>query len=247
MLSGTIPVAIHNLVPTLLGVHHYQDVFEQTARWGLFSLGLRGWLRGKIDKAVLSNKLLFIHVPKNAGTSIATAIYGHLPPHTTAYFYRTVAPDYFEHAEAFAVLRDPVDRFVSAYWFVQNRGGDDVAMDHAFAKATSGIETVDQLLNFTAVKFKNLYHLDNVLRPQWWYVLGGNGELLVKRLFILGKDQDKMAVFLRNFGIVEIPIKNQTKKGSLVLTEAQTRRIRALYDRDVRLLEFVRQDSLHQN
>jgi hypothetical protein len=193
-------------------------VFERTARLGVLSFALRGCLASKIDKAVLNNKLLFIHVPRNAGTSIATTIYGYSPAHTTAYFYRTVAQD-------FSKRRSP-----SPYCETQlidlypPTGSSEI--EGEFARATSGIETIDQLLNFTEVNFNNFYYLDNVLRPQSWYVLGRERELLITRLFLMGEDQPKMEKFLRNFGIGEIPIKNKTKKGSLIRRRSSVSKVR---------------------
>lgn len=234
------PPAIHAAMPGLLGVHSYEDVFEKFTRWDLLARGLRGRLRGKIDQAVLDHQLLFIHVPKNAGTSIAAAVYGYSPAHRSAYYFHSVAKDFIDRAQSFAVLRDPVDRFLSTYWFIRNGGGDDVAMNPSFRAAVAGIETLDALLDFTEANIKDVYKLYNVLRPQWWYVTDDQGRILVDRLFILGEHQDEMSAFLSQFGVAEIPTKNRTKKGALDLTEAQAERIRRLYARDVELIERVR-------
>src|SRR5580658_494468 len=157
MSKGSTPVAVQNLVCGLFGVHHYDDVFEKVARWRLFSAGRGGLLRRRIDRTVLGGRLLFIHVPKNAGTSIAAALYGRSLGHKTAHFYHTAAVDFFRDAEVFAVLRDPVERFLSAYWFIRNQGGDQVAVEAGFAKKLAGVETVDDLLDFLEANAANIY------------------------------------------------------------------------------------------
>jgi hypothetical protein len=56
----------------------------------------------------------------------------------------------------------------------------------------------------------------------------------------LGEEDDRLATFLKGFGVGEIPHKNRTEKGVLTLTDAQTKRIRSLYADDIRLIERVR-------
>lgn len=239
MATFTLPSALHGSIPSLLGVHHYEDAFEKMTRLGMLSAAFKGRLRGKINPAILDKKLLFIHVPKNAGTSIASAVYGYSPPHRTAHFYQAVAGDFFRRAESFAVLRDPVERFLSAYWFIRNGGGEDVTVDPAFLKLLDGVETIDHLLGFVERNLGYIYDIPNVLRPQWWYVFGRSGELLPRRLFILETDQEELADFLKAFGASEIPFKNRTKKGAATVTDEQVDSIRRLYARDVRLIETI--------
>jgi len=71
----------------------------------------------------LKHNLLFIHIPKNAGTSIRRAISsvdGKFLnfPHLTLKEYRTfLHPEFFERTFKFAIVRNPWDRAVSLYHF----------------------------------------------------------------------------------------------------------------------------------
>lgn len=63
------------------------------------------------------NKLIFIHIPKNAGTSITNSIgmgFSHVGHHFPS-FYQTNFPNEWKNYKKFAVVRNPWDRVVSNY------------------------------------------------------------------------------------------------------------------------------------
>ncbi len=62
---------------------------------------------------------IFIHVPKCAGSALLDAWLGFQTGHVTAAEYRAADPRFFDRAYVFAFVRDPVDRFVSAYDHIQ--------------------------------------------------------------------------------------------------------------------------------
>lgn len=141
------PRSLRRGMCALFGVHHYDDVFERLVRMDLVR-PITPILKRRIAKPILDRRLLFIHVPKNGGTSISTALYGGSPGHKTAWFYRCAAPEFYKAASPMAVLRDPVERFLSAYWFIRRGGGDKVIVKPAFARLMRSIATVDQMLDF---------------------------------------------------------------------------------------------------
>ena len=65
---------------------------------------------------------LFIHIPKTAGTSISQALFGSDFGHCTVDHYEIFSPKRFHNYFKFAFVRNPWDRFLSAYKFL-NKGG----------------------------------------------------------------------------------------------------------------------------
>ena len=65
-------------------------------------------------------KLIFIHIPKNAGTSIIKAMgVENLYMDKSIKEYKKHYGDYWNEYKKFTVVREPIDRFISAYKFAQ--------------------------------------------------------------------------------------------------------------------------------
>jgi hypothetical protein len=59
----------------------------------------------------------FIHIPKNAGTSIREALHGNP---SIQYFGHDVRQEDVAHLKKIYVVRDPADRFASAFFYLKN-------------------------------------------------------------------------------------------------------------------------------
>lgn len=90
----------------------------------------RDLLRGKR----FSRPPLFIHVPKVAGSSIEKALFGTKGAvgHQTALACREADPEAYAKGFSFAFVRNPYDRFVSAYAYLEKGGRNKY--DHAWAQ-----------------------------------------------------------------------------------------------------------------
>jgi hypothetical protein len=77
--------------------------------------------------------IAFIHVPKAAGTSISLALYGLAVGHRRLSEWQTRFPFSMRKVRTLAIVRDPLERFVSAFNFLKAGGMND--LDKNFANA----------------------------------------------------------------------------------------------------------------
>jgi hypothetical protein len=220
----------------LFGAYYEEDIYDRAcAALPLLARGL--WWR--MPEAMRSRKLIFVHVPRVAGMSIVRALYGQgCIRHYSMRYYRAIDPGFAAQAESFALLRDPVDRFASAYAFVKNGGTPASRLSDVFIAQTADIASVDDYLCF--LEDRSALDLDFVMRPQSWFVCGDNGEVLVKRLFLYGEDRPALGAFLKSHGIDLLPWLNRAERTDLGLTQRQLRRIERLYAADFALIDSLR-------
>ena len=78
-----------------------------------------------------ASKIVFVHIPKCAGTSISHAVFGNDPWHYTAEEYARAEPEFWRAAFAFSFVRDPISRFESSFYYaaedVQKYRGSSLA------------------------------------------------------------------------------------------------------------------------
>jgi len=221
----------------LFGVFYEEDVYDKFC--GLVPRAMRAF-HWRIEEGMRRRNLIFVHVPRVAGTSIAHALYGpRCTRHHSIRYYKTVAPDFWAKADSFAVLRDPFDRFASAYAFVRSGGTDSCRLSDVFLRQTARIRSVDDYLAF--IEDRDDLSLDFVMRPQSWFVCDlQTGEPLVKRLFLYGRDDAALSVFLKSHGIDKLLRLNPSARNPLQLSDGQRRRIERIYARDFDLVGALR-------
>ena len=69
-------------------------------------------------------KVIFIHIPKNAGTSIRRCFGNSSAYHETIYDFKDTFPDEYSSYRKFAVVRNPYDRMVSWYFHLKKEAED---------------------------------------------------------------------------------------------------------------------------
>lgn len=191
--------------------------------------------------------LIFVHVPKNAGTSIGRSLfgpYGARLAHYTARFYRNLDPVFFFESPSFAILRDPVDRFLSAYFFIQNHGGDLIDLFPNWVEIYGSRNVADMsICRFIELHKQLQWHyrrLDYVVRPQAGFVCDEDGGVMVDTLFLMGRDDRRLRAFMDRWGALALPHLNRTARRELRLTPGQENRIRDLYPLDCKLVDRLR-------
>lgn len=183
---------------------------------------------------------LFIHIPKNAGTSLATALYGHTMRHDTMRYYERVAPD-VSALPSIAVIRDPVDRFLSAWCYARTGGTRHRQVSEPFREAYRGFRTIDDALDHLE-GCGNPFAVDHIFRPQSWYITDRAGRIAITHLVPID-GLDRLPPLLATRNIAVLPRLNASTASDVAPTDMQRARIRHLYRDDVMLWNGLRAGS----
>lgn len=235
---------IEALAIRLFGVDQYADIFEKLAFSESATAVGRRLLPRSAAQDIAAAPLLFIHVPKNGGTSVKQALYSSDPGHASLRYYDAFLPELLAGKTTLAVVRDPVDRFLSGLDFLLGGGGGDVRIRAEPMRRLRDIRDVDGLLAYLERIDGDWLSVDTFLRPQYWYVTDRAGQLRVDHLW----DMNAMAsldAFLRAHGARPIPHRNRTERQQRSLSARQTERLRALYRDDFELYAAVRTAGGH--
>jgi hypothetical protein len=192
----------------------------------------------------VEKKLIFVHIPKNAGTSIGRSLYGAYGTrlaHYTASFYRSLMPKFFDRTPSFAILRDPVDRFLSSYFFIRNHGGDVIDLYPEWIRIYEDFDvanmTLDEFIDLQRTLSWQFRRLDYVMRPQAEFILDHLGDLMVTNVFVMGHHDNELRRFMARNGATTIPHLNRTARRSLKVSVPQRRAILDLYPQDAVLMD----------
>lgn len=148
--------------------------------------------------------IVFIHVPKNAGTTISTQLYGGHIGHRAARFYRACDPAFFASHPSFAISRDPVSRFRSAFHYARAGGSPDVPASDAVRRFAQGFDSALECARVIAdLGPERRDRLDPVFRSQMHYVGDGAGQVLVDRVFRLEDLQGEFDFARHHFSLAE--------------------------------------------
>ncbi len=239
MLSGRVLPALpdsKHLNRALFGLIYEEDIYDVCCGLAPRLMRAFSW---RIDPQMQKKNLIFVHVPRVAGTSISSALFG---PRNTLHhsirYYRTVNPRFYRNAQSFAVLRDPFARFASSYLFVRAGGTASCRLSALFVAETRHIASLDDYLDY--LETRDVLALDFVMRPQSWFVCDlATSQPLVKNLFLLERDQAALGQFLRCYGVEQVPQLNPSRDVPLFLSARQKQRVENIYASDFLLVESL--------
>ena len=125
-------------------------------------------------------KLIFIHIPKNAGTSIIKALgVENLYMDKTIEQYKEHYGDYWNEYKKFTVVREPIDRFISAYKFARmdesgwfSATGEEGLEKHPHYKFCNEMN-INQYVSYL---YKNPEKFNRWISPQTFIIPNENGE-----------------------------------------------------------------------
>ncbi|MDS9468922.1 sulfotransferase family 2 domain-containing protein [Paracoccus sp. MBLB3053] len=148
----------------------------------------KGWFRERRSRSLTSamgpTGLIFVHVPKNAGSSVTECLYGGTLGHHSMQFLRGALPRQLsERAFSFAILRDPYARFRSAFAYLKTMPtfAADIRFRDNHLADIADFETFVARLEDPS--FRRVVTKWHHFREQCAFVSDSHGRLLVDALF----------------------------------------------------------------
>lgn len=188
-----------------------------------------------------SSGAIFIHIPKTAGISVATALFDADSPggHKSAINFRRIyGKREFERMFKFAFVREPVDRLSSA-WAYLRAGGRGAIPDIAAQEAIADCTSIDEFI----LDYLPRTHIQQIphFRPQSDFICDRADHLLVDFVGRYENLPDDFATVADRLGRSPVlPARNRSPDGTAraPLSEEAVRAAVAFYRRDYDLLGY---------
>lgn len=189
--------------------------------------------------------IIFVHIPKSAGSSVNSAIYGRFMGHSTASDIKSYAPTSFRRLPSFAITRNPWDRCLSAYRFAKSGAGKGEGIKAAIQNPQQyKIDKFDSFERFVEewLITKNIECLDPVFRPQYPFVCDKEMNILVSWTTKL----ENISEFEKNISSMlnkKILIPNLNQSGPKVMykdfyNKKLVELVGSIYKRDIELFGY---------
>lgn len=181
---------------------------------------------------IIDKSYIFIHIPKAAGKSVSLKVYGDdKPGHYSVKDYIFYDKKKFKNSFVFTFVREPIDRFMSAYNFLQQGGSCEG--DYRFK-----VNVIDNYKNINDfidkwVSKRNILKKEHFI-PQSYFVLDDSGELAVDfvgKLENLSEDFQYVCDKCNLKGSVG-HYNQSSKKQELELSQSSLKKLQELYQED---------------
>lgn len=187
-----------------------------------------------------------IHVPKSAGTSIAGRLFGRSLGHFTYSEYcRCLGPIQRFSPPLFALVREPEDRFLSAYRFFRQGRTSAAGVQLVHPRADLWKRDVDLFLT-EYVEATPDHRRDYIFQTQTRFVTSFSNHLGLNVFRLDDMKTLKDWLSERLGGDISFPHENRSDSVfTAALTDAQRARIRSIYQADFELYETLKDHSHH--
>ena len=189
--------------------------------------------------------VVFIHIPKAAGSSVNEALYGQFMGHYSAQLFARSASQDVKKLPRFAIARNPWSRAVSAYRFAKLGAGSGGHVTAGIRNAAQyEIPEFESFERFVKewLPQQNLEKVDGVFRLQTTYVLDKKGDILVDHIGRL-EDLEPTLLWLQNNVRNAVNIPHNNLSGEPVnyrkfYCDETAKIIKRLYQKDISFLNY---------
>ncbi|MBT6808539.1 MAG: sulfotransferase family 2 domain-containing protein [Flavobacteriales bacterium] len=192
-------------------------------------------LKGSLLNAFYSKKIIFVHIPKTAGISVAKAIFGDvsLEGHRSIMFYKNLFNEDFSEYFTFSVVRNPWDRLYSAFKFLE-KGGINIHDRNAYEQYLEEYKDFEDFVT-NGLNKKMIYEIMHFI-PQSEFICSKDGKIdvnYIARFENLKDDISKLSEKINN--PIELDHHNSNKKVSYkeIYTSDMIKKVEEIYKMDI--------------
>jgi hypothetical protein len=182
---------------------------------------------------------VFVHIPKTAGVSVTAALFGAAVPaaHMSArQFRRIFGPSQFARLFTFTFVRDPIDRLLSAYSYIQ-AGGRGTETDRSAASLIRSCSSIEEFTEHWLPR-RDIQAIPH-LRPQTGFVCDRRGDVIVDFVGRFEQLQTDFSVVASRLGQTrELPLLNQGPVDKPTISAAARRSASEFYADDFKALGY---------
>lgn len=186
-------------------------------------------------------KLIFIHIPKNAGRSIYQSVFGEDGRHIQLKRYCLYDNESVNSFCKFAVVRDPVDRFISAFNGLKGSAVSDGDYDKFVRRY---IDPFSDVVDFLEWMMRSKKNTKMVLKwvhfyPQYkWVSLYGRGVSIDRILKFETLDEDWPSFAQENGFSTKLSFVGKGRKRAEIITQEHVDFIKSIYREDCDLFSY---------
>jgi len=192
-------------------------------------------LKGSLLNAFYSKKIIFVHIPKTAGISVAKAIFGDvsLEGHRSIMFYKNLFNEDFSEYFTFSVVRNPWDRLYSAFKFLA-KGGINIHDRNAYEQYLEEYKDFEDFVT-NGLNKKMIYEIMHFI-PQSEFICSKDGKIdvnYIARFENLKDDISKLSEKINN--PIELDHHNSNRKVSYkeIYTSDMIKKVEEIYKMDI--------------
>jgi hypothetical protein len=221
-------------------------------RYKIFDIfGIKNFLRVReltgltpiYSKESKQKKVIFIHIPKAAGSSVGMALFdtdiiGHYP----YYLYEKYDIKRFNSFFKFCVVREPFERLISAYFYLLNGGKGKADNKTGCYIRNNSSDLDDFILNVLNDEFcqKHVHFV-----PQYQFVFDHNDTLKVDQVIKLSDLESDFNQILSNLNISKKLLTNNSNNSNNSnilspndISDAAKQKVQLIYKKDFELFGF---------
>lgn len=188
-------------------------------------------------------KCVFVHVPKAAGTSINTALYGRTLGHYSALQIRSRFPFLFSECFTFSLVRNPWDRALSAYRFARIGRTESMGVRKPEQYQVPEFDSFERFVR-DWLPGRDLAKSDFIFRPQYLFVCDNQKRIMVNHVGYVERLGDTVSFLEHRLGrTLDVKTVNATSTGDKSYREAYVNIemvdiVRSVYADDIALFGY---------